>query len=1574
MKSIITICFLFLSISCIGQNFILNGDFSTTNYAWTKTGYFQYDSRFTNYKSAPAYAYLADFAGQKANNISGQLYQDFFLPNGNSSIEISFWYRITTDESVLAGANDTCSVYFVDPSTGGQLLLAKLSNQYSNTVYNQLKFKLTGITTGKNWRVLFSAGTNNTSPTVFRIDDVAVQPTVPYNMNCIAWTNNRKPLAFVDTAMEKLCTYGVINSSQDTNSLNNLIPKLEVAQALSKAVLYLNGNPDISFLDNFPNIFPELNSLSTSDQRYMKMMLYLEYKDRIAPAFGTDNIAPFSRDYFFQAYNGSIKKSDAVKAALEALNVDMAIAMANYDATSSSYSPTICDFLKSNKNLGWAEKARSLGLMDNITTPCGTNAIIFNETSGITYRDFYVILGRLMDKITTPSLGYDDFFIPNLYFFTSLNNTVGDEKGVFHDYSNGGFHIPGGGLPLDFQISYHSNLTEIPFLNTVGTGMEDSFLRPKLQPLGGGWTHNYNAFIKSMDINGNKPDRILIYWPDGTIHSYSVLNSKYETKGITDKLSIDSFNNLNQPSRVTITRGRTTYLFRNIDPLGYAVLALVSVTDAYNNSLILDYADGVATFSNWRPKLLTKVTDNYSGRFLSFNYWPGTNYLKEVVDPLSRTLTFYANKYTHDLDSSLDAKGQKTRYSYLESVGTFAYRTHLLTSIKRPKGNTITNYFYERKIKQSQSGNYVKQIAAVPDYSKSWSNQQSAVTVIKNGQTFNTNYIFDSQGNSTNASTGTDNIQRIFDSENRLIIERDLNKGFVTKLSYDANGFLSRRVLLDSLFNDSARYDYVNNQYGEVTKITDNNEYYSGPVETKIYKNSKGKDSVVVTSEGTGGEIRHVYSYNSKGLLIGYIDPTQHQFGLSYNSYGNVSMLEAYPFPFTSTNTQTFAYDNISRLIRYTNANGDSTTYNYDNNDNLTSSTIDPAGLGLQTRYSYDANDNVTAIQSPKGHTTNLFYDFYTDDLLEENDGTDKKRWRYNTDGTLDTFINKNNVVFKQTYYDSATFANTPVPGYLYSDGYTFRQYKSKSKVLYRIIHNGKENTLWYGAEERGKWNKPSLVSSQNYFSGPLDNISYTYDRYGRLTNLAYPSYGSNTYGFDYFYDPINKKLSSIYKSSSSTKYVEYDYQKDGTPLMTRYGNGDTIFYHYDAFNRLDSVWATNKTGQLLYSIGATLDKTGKHTRENLQIIYNGKIDSTIPTSVLGIKSYNYQTRNRILTGDGKTYSNTNAGDIDSFYSPSVKCTWTEYSQLASIKRGSITTNYEYDPLGNRKRKDNTYYVVDQENTGNVLMEATQSTSPISVYLWGSDNGLVARINPINDSTYYYHFDFRGDVIAITNQNGQLVQFYKYDEYGKAYVKGGSLTWSNPYQYVGKWGVQADDSDLYYMKARYYQPSTGRFFSEDPIWNTNLFVYAGDDPVNNIDPNGEQVNTKEILKKSINASLQSLKKSFSNIDNYKVALQYALLFADEGLPVTKGLPVNQASTAILKNGYVEVNGFKFTEYYYSKLWNSGRGAPSLVAKEVLQNSKNILQDKMPGFFQYEFGNWKMVYNPSTKEVQHLLFK
>ncbi|MCB0538402.1 MAG: hypothetical protein KDE33_12850, partial [Bacteroidetes bacterium] len=1382
------------SVCSAQTNYISNGDFSSTSSGWQKAGFFQYDSRFSNYHSPYGYAYLANLNGTKGNSIAGSIYQDFFIPSSVTNIEVSFWFYITTDETTSSNPNDSCIVRLIDPLNNSYTQLIKLSNLDANTAYQKATFQILNIQSNKTWRLFFYAINDNTNPTIFRVDDVNVSPLPVVNMNCIAWANSSRPSAMVDTAMQKLCTFGIINQYQNANLLSGPIAQKEIAEYTCKALF---GSTPLDFLDNFPTLFAGIENLSLAQQRYIKAMLYLEYKD---------DISPFSREYLLPNYDYYMKRSDALKTLIEAWNINPD--MIYYDPQSTANSPIVCDIKRSYKNLGWLQRAKSLNILNGYVTTCSTNSINFGSDNNISYAEFYVLLSRILD-VNKPIIGYDDFFKPNILRLENVNQPISIEKGVFQHFENRGFSIPSGGVGLDFHHTYYSNLTEIPVLNT-DLPAEDSFLLSKLQPLGGGWTHTYSAFIKSLDNNGNQPKRILIYWPDGTLQSYLVQAGKYETKDVKDKLTINSYNNVNQPQEITIRKGRTQYIFKNIDPVVYNTLSLTSVIDARGNVLALEYIDGYGSVSR-KPKILSKVTDSFSKRTLTFDYWSNSNYLKTVKDPIGRELHFYPNKYKNDLDSFSDAKNNTTIYSYKELVGSFAYRTHLLTKIKLPKGNEIDNSYISRKLKSSQTANYSVDVQAVPNYLNPWTQQNTYVKTTSSGRTTQNNYTYDTQGNIVGTTTETQNVQQEFDNNNRLTVSRDKNSGYITKYSYDNNGYVNKVVVIDSLFNDSIKYVYKNNQYGEVDTILNYNDQNWNVQETRIYRNANGDPTNIVENEGLGGEVRHQYYYNSNGLVNKYISPTGYNTDITYNSYGNIFYTAKIPnpppgFPII----ERYYYDSVSRLIVYSNAEEDSTQYTYDASDNIILVAVDPNSLNLKTEYTYDKNYNLIAVKSPKGHTTNLSYDFHTDNLTQESDGNNSKMWKYSDDGYLDTFINKNGAIFPYTYFDSSNFPNTPFAGMFRSDGRTFYSYRDNTKEPY-LINNiyGKANHYWYDSRQRGKFSNPVSVSTSGFFSNSVaDQVYYEYDKLNRVVLMEYPTMSSKQFGLIFTYDAVTRKVESVKNRYNNKAYVTYQYHKDGKTNKVIYGNGDTIHYHYDRFDRLDTLSAINKAGQLLYKISAQMDRTGRHTSENIQVYYNGVQDTTLPTITKSTSSYTYQTRNRILTGDGKSFTSTGAGEVDSSWSnPTNKYTWTDYGKLASVKKDTILTVYEYDALGNRKRKNNIYYVIDQENTGNPIIEATQGAALQATYVYG--NGLVCRIDGLTDSVYYYHYDFRGSTIGITDDTGKLVKLYKYLPYGSIYHEAGGISWNNPYKYIGSYGVQTDDTDLCYMNARYYQPSTG---------------------------------------------------------------------------------------------------------------------------------------------------------------------
>ncbi|WP_434148427.1 RHS repeat-associated core domain-containing protein [Methylocaldum gracile subsp. desertum] len=93
--------------------------------------------------------------------------------------------------------------------------------------------------------------------------------------------------------------------------------------------------------------------------------------------------------------------------------------------------------------------------------------------------------------------------------------------------------------------------------------------------------------------------------------------------------------------------------------------------------------------------------------------------------------------------------------------------------------------------------------------------------------------------------------------------------------------------------------------------------------------------------------------------------------------------------------------------------------------------------------------------------------------------------------------------------------------------------------------------------------------------------------------------------------------------------------------------------------------------------------------------------------------------------------------------------------------------------------------------------------------------------------------------MALTNASQQTVNTYAYDPYGRLMAQ--TETVQQPFQYAGQVGVMAEGQNLYYMRARYYDATVGRFISEDPIGfdgGLNLYAYVGGNPIMAVDPSG----------------------------------------------------------------------------------------------------------------------------------------
>jgi RHS repeat-associated protein len=143
--------------------------------------------------------------------------------------------------------------------------------------------------------------------------------------------------------------------------------------------------------------------------------------------------------------------------------------------------------------------------------------------------------------------------------------------------------------------------------------------------------------------------------------------------------------------------------------------------------------------------------------------------------------------------------------------------------------------------------------------------------------------------------------------------------------------------------------------------------------------------------------------------------------------------------------------------------------------------------------------------------------------------------------------------------------------------------------------------------------------------------------------------------------------------------------------------------------------------------------------------------------------------------------------------------------------------------------------VMDEIVNGAVTRTYTYGLQRISENLSPSVTGNAAW------TPSFYGYDGFGTVRQLTNSAGVVTDSYEYDAFGNSFTKQG--TTPNNYLYRGE---QYDsDLGLYYLRARYYNPATGRFMSRDPEdgvahdpASLHKYLYANGDPVNRIDPKG----------------------------------------------------------------------------------------------------------------------------------------
>jgi len=936
--------------------------------------------------------------------------------------------------------------------------------------------------------------------------------------------------------------------------------------------------------------------------------------------------------------------------------------------------------------------------------------------------------------------------------------------------------------------------------------------------LGKGWSHSYNARIYNNSFMGVA----VLRYPNGLEVPFNTTGPyAYQAPvGITDILDpkIGGGWTLTTKSQMVMTFDSGGFLIEVKDRDGNAVTInrntinkITSISDGLGRNLNFAYnSDGRINQVTGPDSKVWQVTYNTSGQMTEIKY-PELNYVvhKRIFGYNSNSdITAETNLRGHTWTYLYDASERLTQaVNPLTQPTSYTYGSVNVTHLVN--GNSIHHtYSNGLLIGQRDTAGFWEYMGHDPNR--------------------NVNHYTDKEGKIWLAT---------YDGKSNLLTETN-PLGKTTTYTYDSNNDL--RKIKDPLgFEDEFHYsggrltsieDGLNrttvtlgyNNFGEPTSATD----ALGRVATVAYDTHGNVKEAVAP-----GGVTSRAEYDTYGRVKKTIDPLNHEHTVLYDDWGRVKEVVApggakstinYDLEgnITSATDPEFrtgfrTIDALGRVTVATNAKGESHTYQYNN-------------VGFLNQITNGRGFTRSFIRTPRGEVFRLTHA----------DGT-MEFWTYDNNGQVKSYQNGAGQTINYGYDNAGRHTLVDYPagvdttfGYddadrmtsmVDSTGTSSFTYNAADEVLQQVTPQGTINYTYNTAGQPLTMTEVGVGTTTNTYHPTNGRLTQIQDAFGDLTAFSYDSAGRISHRwlqngtFDQFtYDNRNRVTSIVTKNSSNATLHSRTYTFNLASEVTRIVEGTvTTDYTYDNAGQLQSE--VKSTG---YAASYSYDGNGNRLTRNV----NGAVES-----------YSYDAGDKLTAivggADPRTFTYDGAGRTTGIVrsSGTTSFTYDYESRVTSISKPGMTTNsMTYNGL------DTRVGMTDSTGSRTFRRAGIGVTSPVL-----SDGS--ASFTPSGENRAGVKTAYHGGLKSFdtqTNAAQAVVGQRLTDAFGNQISSSG--VWKGRFAYGGPYGYQEDpDTGLRLLGHRYYDSSTGRFLTRDPIKDgRNWYVYCDSNPISFSDPSG----------------------------------------------------------------------------------------------------------------------------------------